>query len=195
MKESFGKIFWGFLLVLIEIHLIVVDILPDPLGYFFICTGIQGLLHYDKKYAEKARLLSLLLIFGSLPAMFIQNSSIHQMGEFAPMDGWSIYMNILGFAKFILVYYMFRLMISVGQELERKSLIKRTQSVFRFYMIVMLINLALQSFMMNLYSDLLLGVIIFMIASSLIMEITFLVLLRTFRNTREPATPSPNIEM
>lgn len=195
MRESFGKIFWGFLLVLLEIHLIVVDILPDPLGYFYIYTGIQSLVKYDKENAEKARLLSILLIFVSLPAMFFQNTSINQMGEFAPMNGWSIYMIILGFAKFILVYYIFKLMVSISEELGRKSLKQRTQSVFRFYTIVMLIHFLLQSFLINLYSDLLLGVIILLVVSSLIVEITFLVLLRTFRNLRDPVNPSSNLEM
>jgi hypothetical protein len=195
MKESFGKIFWGFLLVLIEIHLIVVDILPDPLGYFYIYTGIQNLIQFDKKNAERARLLSIILIFFSLPAMFIQNSSIQQIGEFTPLNGWSIYMTILGFAKLILVYYIFKLMLSIGHVLERKSLIKRTQSVFRFYMIVILTNYVLQSFMINLSNDLLMGLIIFIIVGSLIVEITFLALLRTFRNTRDPVNQPPNLEL
>ncbi|MCH4887929.1 hypothetical protein EZV73_10110 [Acidaminobacter sp. JC074] len=41
MTSIYKKIFTGFLLVLFDINLGVIDILPDPLGFFFILTGLM----------------------------------------------------------------------------------------------------------------------------------------------------------
>ncbi|WP_272914196.1 hypothetical protein [Bacillus dakarensis] len=38
MDQAFNRIFWGYLFVWIEIHLFVVDLLPDPIGYWLILS-------------------------------------------------------------------------------------------------------------------------------------------------------------
>lgn len=184
MKESFNKIFWGFLLVLIEIHLIVVDVLPDPLGYFFIYVGVQALAKHNT-VGRKAEYISLILIIVSIPTIFIQNSSINGLGHVNPFNMWSIYMIVMGLCKLVLVFYVFKLMLAFAKEHDNLYLVKRTISTFKIYLVVMLLNQFLQSFVMNLTSEAVTVLTIIMLISSLVLEITFLVLLRKFRDIED----------
>lgn len=180
MKNNFSKIFWGFILVLVEFHFVAIDVLPDPLGYFFIYVGVHAL---SKNHAigKKASFLALLLVFISLPTIFIQNSQVSEVGHSAPFDMLAIYMLAIGLIKLVLVLFVFKLMISICDERGNEALAKRTSSTFRIYMIVMLISSFLQTFFINISGDFLMGLMILLIISSMIMEITFLVLLRKFR--------------
>lgn len=190
MKESFGKLFWGFFLVLIEIHLIVVDVLPDPLGYLFIYMGVHSL-GKNMTDSTKAEYLSLALLFLSIPTLFIQNQQLNEFPYGMSLNGWSIYLIVIGFLKLILVFYVLKLMVTIAQERDEETLINRTTSVFRIYMIVLLINSLSNSFFMNMTNNFLVPFMIFMMISSLIMEITFLLLLRRFRKI-EDAPPENN---
>jgi hypothetical protein len=190
MRESFHKLFWGFLLVLIEIHLIVIDVLPDPLGYFFIYSGVQ-ILSKTMTINKKAENLSLALIFISLPTMFVQNNPVNELGSVALLNGWSIYMTALGIAKLVLVYFIFKLMLYIVKDRRPRSLFNSTNSVFRVYMIVMLFNSLVQSFWMNMSGDLLISFTIFILISSIIVEVMFLVKLRQFMKIKDDAGQIP----
>jgi hypothetical protein len=194
MKESFGKLFWGFFLVLIEIHLIVVDVLPDPLGYLFIYMGVHSL-GKNMSASTKAEYLSLALLFLSIPTLFIQNQQLNEFAYGMTLNGWSIYLIIIGFLKLILVFYVLKVMVAIAQERGEVALFKRTNSVFRIYMIVMLISSLSHSFFMNMTNNFLVPFMIFMMISSLIMEITFLVLIRRFKKIEDaPPENNPIIE-
>jgi hypothetical protein len=93
----------------------------------------------------------------------------------------AIYMLAIVIIKLVLVFFVFKLMLSIGRERGDETLIKRTSSTFRIYMYVMLISSFLQTFFININGDFLMGLMILMIVSSMIMEITFLVLLRRYR--------------
>lgn len=180
MNSSYRKIFWGFLFVLIELHIIALDLLLDPIGYYLIFSGISKLVD-DYQSGQKAKTLSILLIVVSIPTVFIQQTtSLNQFGQITDFSIWPIYMIVLGILKLILVFYVFQLLLKVSHQLGDESLIRRTRNTFKVYMSVMLILTLFQSFTMNLTSDLLTPLSVIFVVVSLIMEISFLLLIRKF---------------
>lgn len=43
MRSSFGYIFWGLLIVMVDININGFDILPDVLGHILVATGTARL--------------------------------------------------------------------------------------------------------------------------------------------------------
>lgn len=176
----FQKLFWGSLFVLLEVHLFVVDVLLDPLGYLLILIGVKGLMG-ESTYGKKARWLALSLVFLSIPTVFIQqNVGIGQMEQASPITGWPIYMFLLGLLKLVLVFYLFQILLLVATTWKNEELIKGTAKTLKAYMIIMLSIHITQSFTMNVSNDVLTGYALVSLALDLIMEITFLVLLHRF---------------
>ena len=76
----FKKLFWGFLFVFLEIH-IIIDILPDPIGYFMIFSGLILLLKNipDSKPGKHAMRWAQALIILSIPSVFLSQNEINQL--------------------------------------------------------------------------------------------------------------------
>lgn len=181
MSEAFGRIFWGYLLILIEIHIVIIDILPEPVGYYLIFSGISMLLN-DFPIGSKAKNTALVLIFISIPTVFIeQNAGANQMGQLSFLTGWSLYMTVLGILKLILVFYIFQLIMAIVKEHGDFALNDRSTKTFRTYIIVMLLTMIFHSFSINFSMEQFLVVTIISIVVGFIMEIVFLVLLRKMR--------------
>jgi hypothetical protein len=66
MRAGFLRIFWGLLLVVLDIRIDSVDlILPDFVGYILIVSGLTPLVQYDKWF-RRARVVAFIMIFVSL---------------------------------------------------------------------------------------------------------------------------------
>ncbi|MGP4081251.1 hypothetical protein ACTWQL_15190 [Pseudalkalibacillus sp. R45] len=179
MKESFTKIFTGFLLVFLEIHIVAFDILPDPLGYFLIYLGLERI-SSEYKVGNLSRIFAMILFALSLPTVFIQQTN-NEITGLTANDGWPIYMSALGIGKLILVFYVFQVMLQLARHYGDEAIFKRTQLTFKVYIIAMLIVTSVEPFLMNLGTNIGIGIGILLIVVSLIMEIVFLVLLHKFR--------------
>lgn len=181
MSEAFGKIFWGYLLVLFEIHIFVIDILPEPVGYYLIFSGIRLLLQ-DFPVGKKATNIALALIFISIPTVFVQqNTGIDQLGQLPFLSGWPLYMTVLGVIKLILVFYIFQLIMTIVQKHRDFYLVNRSTKTFYTYIIVMVLTLIVHSFSINFSMDQFMVITVISIAVGFIMEIVFLVLLKRMR--------------
>lgn len=173
LYEGFRKIFWGFILVFIEIHLMVIDILPDPIGYFLIFSGINLLNnHFD--YKNKGKHVALSLVFLSIPTLFIQNQAVEQM------SGLAMYLSLIGILNLILVYYIFQLMVLIANKRKDHSLFKRTTTTFRIYMVLMFLVTFLEAFFINMTESMRMGFIVLSAIFGLALNIFFLVLLSKF---------------
>ncbi|WP_221568009.1 hypothetical protein [Alkalihalobacillus sp. TS-13] len=179
MKESFTKIFTGFLLVFLEIHIVAFDILPDPLGYFLIYLGLERI-SSEYKIGNLSRIFAMILFALSLPTVFIQQTN-NEITGLTANDGWLLYMSALGIGKLILVFYVFRVMIQLAQHVGDESILKRTEPTFKVYIVTLLIVTSVEPFLMNSGRDIGSVIGILLIVVSLIMEIFFLVLLHEFR--------------
>lgn len=178
MRDAFKQIFWGFLLVWIDIHLFI-DILADPFGYYLILSGLK-LLQLHIPISSKAKNVALLLIFVSIPSVIIeQNTGTIQMGQIPFLSGWPLYFIILGLLKIILVFYIFQVILAIVQKYGEKELIKRSSKTFTVYMSIMLLISFIQSFSINFSTEQFNWVVILMIIIGFITEIAFLMLLNT----------------
>ncbi|MED4015070.1 hypothetical protein [Sutcliffiella cohnii] len=178
MNEGFGKLFWGFLFVFIEIHFVFIDILPDPIGYILIYTGLGIIVSkYPTIHVEKARGFALALIFFSVPTIFIaQNEIKKQVFTF-----WSTYSFLLEIVQFILIFYTFQVMLELAKKLESDLLYRGTSNLLKVYTSLFVLLTILQTFGMNFYSSTLTGLIIFLNVITFVIMIIFLVHLRQFK--------------
>jgi hypothetical protein len=171
--EGFRKIFWGFILVFIEIHLMVIDILPDPFGYYLIFSGIH-LVNNHFGFSNKGKHVALGLVFLSLPTLFIQNQSVVQMSTS------SIYLSLIGILNLVLAFYLFQLMASIAKQREDDSLHKRTTTTFKIYMVLMFFLTFLEVFSINMTEGTMMWFLVFSAIFGLVMNIFFLALLSKF---------------
>jgi hypothetical protein len=185
LREGFQKIFWGWILVFIEIHIIAIDILPDPIGYFLIYSGLLLLIN-EYEAGANAKNMAAVLMLVSIPTIFIQNGSIDQIGSGMFLSGLFIYMNIVEILNLILAYFIFHLLISVAYQKDNQELLNRTKSTFKLYMISMLLLTFLEPFAMNLTRDLITGFIVFSSIYGLVLQIVFLVLIHKFSKGEGP---------
>lgn len=177
MHIHFKRIFWGFIFILLEFHLFVIDILPDPLGYYLIYSGIAALPPENRIGSKLKKLLFGLMII-SIPTVFIQqNVNVNEFGSFVSMALLDIYSFILEISKLVLVFYVFRLIMEVVTPIGDKFLVQRCSKTFKIYMPIMLLITMSHTFAMNLSTDAKLGYLFFTIPLGFIMEIMFLVLL------------------
>lgn len=179
LYDGFRKIFWGFILVFLEIHIIAIDILPDPVGYYLILSGLN-LLKSRYHLDVKANYVAILLVLVSIPTVFLQNNAMNQLGSASLITGWSIYMSVIGILNLVLAYFIFQVMISIATKREDDYLQRRTTNTFKAYMIIMLLITFFESFAMNMTRDLLMGYVTISAIFGLIMNITFLVLISRF---------------
>ncbi|UZJ78446.1 hypothetical protein [Fictibacillus sp. KU28468] len=181
MRESFHKLFWGFLLILIEIHIIAIDILPDPVGYYLIVSGL-GLITINNKALKKAKYLALGLVFISIPTVFIQkNVTGNTSGQLFDLSLWPIYTQVIGMLKLILVFYVFQILLDAAMKKGDQQLYASARYRFVSYMAVMLILNITLPFTMNIIGDLMTAYTVVFLLLSLLVEVMFLLLLRKYR--------------
>ncbi|QHE50760.1 hypothetical protein [Pontibacillus sp. HMF3514] len=178
MRSAFSKIFWGFLLTLLEIHIQFIDILPDPVGYFLIFLGLQTLV---EKYpiGNKAQVLAAILAVLSIPTVFINES-----GTMNPMDSpftmWWVYSEVMMIIDLILIFFIFQLMLEVVKDYQEEALETYTRKFFKVYILSNLALIIFDALFINLSSEALVGLTIVAIVFFIILEIMFLVLLRKY---------------
>lgn len=68
--SSLGRIFWGELLVILDLRINGFDVLPDVIGYFLVALGCQALTAESKKYSTAAT-CSWILVAASIAAFFV----------------------------------------------------------------------------------------------------------------------------
>lgn len=179
MQSSFRKIFWGLLLILLEIHIVVIDILPDPIGYALIFSGISALEMAKNASGDrnKVKTMALALLFISIPTIFVQNTPNEVV---SPYSVWPMYMTGLGILKIVLVFYLLKFMTAIAQERGVGELSKRTEHTGKVYITAMLIVTFIHSFLVNLTEGWATGLSVLAIIVSLVMEVTLLILVYKF---------------
>ncbi|MFS0821893.1 hypothetical protein [Bacillus sp. 1P02SD] len=174
---NFKRVFWGYLFILLEIHLFFVDILPEPIGYYLIFSGIAAV-PAENLIGNKLKKLLIGLIIISIPTVFIQqNATGTEFGSFLGISLLGYYTSLLEILKLVLVFFLFQLIMEVVTATNDEFLARRSAQTFKIYMTVMLLITLSHTFAMNLSSNVMAGYLFFTIPVGLIMEIMFLVLL------------------
>jgi hypothetical protein len=178
MRTAFSKLFWGFLIILLEIHIFVIDVLPDPIGYIMICSSLSYFVD-EYKTGGKARGWAIVLVIFSIPSIFIPQSIISESSQF--LSGWSIYHMLLGLLKLILVFHIFQILIVIAKNRLDTDIYNYTNNFFIIYMIIVLGTYIITPFHMNLQMDTISWFITLIHVVAFIIEIMFLVLIHKFK--------------
>ncbi|WP_449537642.1 hypothetical protein [Ferdinandcohnia sp. Marseille-Q9671] len=173
MKINFNRMFWGFIFILLDIHILVIDILPDPIGYYLILSSLRFVTP-ENRLGNRIKWLTTGLIIISIPTIFVQQTVDHSPG-FSP---WWTYSSALGIGKLLLVFFLFQLIMEIVTSLEDIALIHRSSQTFSMYMWVMVIITFSDAFLINFSNDILIGYLFITLPLGILMEIMFLLLLR-----------------
>ena len=175
MRSAFKYILTGYILIFLDIHLII-DILPDPIGYFMILLGTRKI-ELNESTMHPTRIVATLLLFLSMPTVFINPQFFqNQIPEW-----WGIYTTGMGVLDLIMVYFLFQLIKRVVELLNSPELTIKTENTYKGYMVVMLIILFIQPFLTNMSEHTATGFAIFLGLTGFITQIIFLVFLRTLQ--------------
>ncbi|BAQ09687.1 ABC-type sugar transport system, permease component [Bacillus sp. OxB-1] len=171
-NQAMRTLFWGYLFIFFRVQ-IGIDWLADPFGYIMIATACTKLSDAYPS-AKKAGIWAAIGIFISLPGVFV-NLTEQLFGW------WGLYAYVLLFLKTIVAYYLFTVLLQVAGNLDNKSLVGRTQTVFRLHIGVHLAVLAVNSFSMNASGDAWMTVSFLLGIFLIVMDIAFLLLIGAIR--------------
>ncbi len=175
-QKTFNQIFWGWLLIFLEIHAFVIDILPDPVGYGLVFAALASA---EKQYREALipKRLALVLMIVSIPNVFISNSTVSQtMDPF----GWNLYILLIGVLNLILVFYLLKWMLAVSSKAEAWQLQESTRKFSRLYLAVILSTMVIQPFFLNIDANLKIYLAVGLGILSFILQIVLLVYFRRY---------------
>jgi low temperature requirement protein LtrA len=79
MSTRFAQIFWGLLLVILDLRINRIDILPDFLGYILVALGCGGLTSFSRDFST-ARTLSWILVAFALVGYVLHGSAATVFG-------------------------------------------------------------------------------------------------------------------
>ncbi|HWL24113.1 MAG TPA: hypothetical protein VNR38_10255 [Ureibacillus sp.] len=180
IDDAFLKIFWGFLLVWIDIR-IMIDILADPIGFYLIYSGIRSIVS-KIPIGKKAEVIAILLVIFSIPTVLTSEPT-------APVSGvtfseWNWYFTILNIAVLILIFYMFQIINEITKQSGNQAFHKRAFRIGVIYFIVMFITQISSTFAINLLLESLMPIALILLIAGIIMHIVFLVLLDEVRKLK-----------
>ncbi|WNS76616.1 hypothetical protein RRV45_06310 [Bacillus sp. DTU_2020_1000418_1_SI_GHA_SEK_038] len=181
IPSSINKVFWGLILVLIDINIIIIDILPDIIGYFIAVSGLNQLQAYSS-YFSKAKGLAISLALLSLVTIF-QSPPI-PLDEFS-LSNMSLFVMVIsmihGIIHLFMVYYTILGLIEMAENEGSMLFAKSAKKGVRTYVIGTFASLAAVPFFMNVDDSAGFYIIGLSAITTIIMEIIILVLLRQFR--------------
>lgn len=167
MSMALNKIFWGVILILLDFNLGIngagFDILPDFIGYIMIAKGFCMIQEYAdfEEYAKKGQQIAYLLIgidiIGIIISFMYTNINpveisiwggeqvVQQEPNFLIMI-WGAVILVIGL---LLDYYILKVIYIQGEKINNESLVKGSENYFRFFSIIVSINLILTPFFIN----------------------------------------------
>jgi hypothetical protein len=170
----------GFLLILLDVH-IFIDVLPDPVGYALIGSGIVKL-GTGGIQAKKSGITAYIMMILSIPTLFLPGEVFQEM-QTASM-GWLFYGFVNSVGDLILMYFVFSLLLhEVEYPVDKEENHNRVRKMMIIYMSIALSGTFLQPFLLNMEQNSALFLGIASVALWLIVQISFLVLLRSLQNT------------
>ncbi|KGR77242.1 hypothetical protein [Ureibacillus manganicus] len=147
--KAFQKLFWGFLLIWIDVY-VIVDVFADPIGYYLIYSGIK-LLVREFPIAKKSEFLAMILVIISAPSLFIKQPPQPPTGFIYSAIDW--YYTIISFANFLLIYFIFQLIIAIASKCGKQTMVNWSKTIGITYFVIMFIIHLSSSFAINLRID------------------------------------------
>ncbi len=166
----YSNLFWGFMLVLINIRIGGVSILPDFVGFILIYYALNKLALQHHSYG-KAKPFAFMLIFLALPNIY---EGPTQNLLYNPLTSQSLLLLLLGqiyvVMQIVMIYYICRAITGLAEERDLTELLQYNRSVWRFYLVVSGVSLFVTPFMLSVLT----GMIGIFIALIVLMFISFI---------------------
>lgn len=179
-RLGFKHMIIGFLLILLDVH-IFIDVLPDPVGYVLIGSGIVKLGAGGIK-SKRAEITAYFMMILSIPTVILSGQVFQEM-QTANL-GWLLYGFVILVGDLILMYFVFRLLLhDVEYPVDKEGNRNRIKKMMIIYMGIALSLTFLQPFLLNMEQNSALVLGIGLIVLSLLVHIAFLVLLRSLQTT------------
>ncbi|MBO8172132.1 MAG: hypothetical protein H0Z33_09580 [Bacillaceae bacterium] len=193
MPKAFHQLFWGFLMVLIDIFLFRLDLFPDFVGFLIIHAGLRKLELRDREFVI-AKKWTTALVFLSFPALYQFSPNVLNGIVLSNRLWLSITFSIvLGLMHLILVYYIVKGMIHLVES-EKQTLARKSEKRLNFYVGGILVSLVILTFIFNVPEQIGAFLLIGSSVISLIVEISFLVLLKEYQRLYQVEKAVSNIQ-
>lgn len=180
MKRIFTKIFIGYLFLWLDIYLFV-DLLPDPLGFYFIYSAMKD---FMKKwnFSSKARIvknLAILFMILSLPTMFVSKIMEVHLPETIPLTYG--YLKLMDIIYLVFLFYLFHLLWDIAKAADEDELLKYTNRLFYVYFIAFFAIYIAEPFLWNVHDGWFEKLFIAFSLFAFILQILFLLLINNYR--------------
>lgn len=182
--NPFHRIFGGLLLVLIDIHFGQIEVLADFIGYLMVLSALNGM-DGNLKGMKGARSTALIISVLAIPLAFIGQPTGTTMGVSISTDLITIYHQFTSVVHLVLSYFLFYVLMDWSRNEGNEDLRKRTRKLFRVYLATHIVYFALLPFSINIPENVTIPLFIVGLAALLILEISFLVLLRTYHKEHQ----------
>ncbi len=136
-ENGFGKLYWGFLFIMISFRIQGFDILPDIVGYLLFASGFSSLASRSAYFGTAAKyniFMAILSVF-SLYQFPAQNQG--QVVNFGPLGILSIPLTIASFIlNLLVVYNLFMGIKEIAEKSGQTDLAQESMDRWREYKIL-----------------------------------------------------------
>lgn len=182
IPASINKIFWGLMFVLIDINIVIIDVLPDIIGYFIVVSGLTQL-QFHSAYFSKAKVLAVILALASLVLLFLNPPIPMEEFRLSNIKLSSLLVSTTNsILHLFLIIYIVHGLMEMAEKAEFMMLAQSAKKGLIVYIIGILATLTVFPFVWNVNDSKGFSIITKCIVITVIMEIIILVLLRQFRS-------------
>ena len=134
MEKVFGKLFWGFLLIMFDFRLQGIDLLPDVIGYILMAGGLKLVLEESASFAA-ARKLVLPLGILSLGNLYEPPAEPGVFMNLGPFGAFGIFLGIVYILLNIkMVFHLFQGIIEVAKKQANTDLAQEAHERWKQYL-------------------------------------------------------------
>lgn len=146
MKQAFKLLFLGYLFIFLDFHIMIIDILPDCVGFFLIYQAIIKLTNQSSGYSV-VKVITVMLLIYAIPSDI-------QLTKYLSLDGFNIfYDNVYLLLNIIWLYYIFSMLLEVVRNHGTQGMLRRTETVAKVCIVAQLFIMFINGFMINLTDD------------------------------------------
>ncbi|QSX07840.1 hypothetical protein J0B03_08455 [Alkalibacter rhizosphaerae] len=125
VTEAFKRLFWGFLLVLLDFRISGWDILPDVIGYLFFVSALKVLAEQSDFFRRSIN-LNMAMIFLSIVYLYEQPNNQGGVSYAQhPLGGFGAFLGFIGF--FVSLLLIYRIFMGIKEMSEQNGYVDLAQ--------------------------------------------------------------------
>lgn len=177
-RDKYNKLYWGLIIILLDIRIMGFDVLPDLWGYIMILSALSSLESSHKGFGKAKPFAIVLLI---LSIMDIYQINGNALNGFTVNNTTIIFMMITTVAiamDIFMVYYITISIMELAENSNLNELYEITLCRTKSYVVSNLIFLAIIPFTLNMPQDIVIGISIVSGLVVFVVKILFVNLIR-----------------